>query len=466
MRLFFMVMCAATLAACGNATSGGDSRDHGHEAPLSAMAGCGPVGGDEDTPSTPGDDDAPGDDDPTEAPQPAIVPVVSGGYAVLDSTYQRLHGPGLFTIDTLWEVNLGRGVSSMASQRFRAPASGNIASLKQYFWGSPGYSAGVGGTVRLRVYPDDGSATHAPDMSGPPLATGVFYPSMSGGSFTSSSQAFSAVAMSSSAALVEGQLYHVVYSNDLNSGSDFISLDLAASNLSKHGRANRWLDATDWGVLRRSNDTGGAWHDSSRDDHYGGRACFTPVLQVTMADGLVFGSYPMEVGSRAEHVFQASPGAPVRERFTLSSTRTITAISVHTAAEVAGVLRWEIKRGADVVASGDITQPTANYGTDETIQAGRQQGNVVWYDAALANPIVIDAGETYDLVLTPQGASRWRFINQRNGRAYGVSWGANQVYESYAQHFRNGQWLNSYFWNFDTSGTQGDSNWPVVLHME
>ncbi len=401
----------------------------------------------------------------TKASSAAIVPVVSGGYSILDGNIARLFGPGLFTMDSLANRIVGdyNGYTWVTSQRFRAPMSGSVASVRPYWAAGPGYAAGNGGTIRIRLMPDDGTANHLPNMSATPLATLNYQPQLSGGSLSATT--FDAAAsFPTPAAITAGTIYHVVYDNvGPSPGSNFISVNYQAT-VPQNGRNSRWLSPYDWGEVigYRGIGSSGAytWRDEAVNGSTSGGAFYAPILQLTMTDGRSFGQTDMETGNIAGRSWTITSSTPVRERFTPKSARTISAVSFATATRTGGSLRWEIRDGTTLLASGSVSESQANYATSGAL--GHTTPVLKWYDAALPANVSMAANKTYDLILLPEGSSSWEFSDERNGSAYRYSAPAAWT-ESQAQVFNGSTWLNANHW--DHSSSVGGSNWSVMLHL-
>jgi len=107
-----------------------------------------------------------------------LVSVTSDGYRLNSPEFNRLYGPGVFNQYALANTIVGsyRNLETVVSNRFMALNSGYLASVKLYWQTGLGYAGGTGGTIRLRVFPDDGSSAHLPDMKGEPLAQAVYRP--------------------------------------------------------------------------------------------------------------------------------------------------------------------------------------------------------------------------------------------------------------------------------------------------
>jgi hypothetical protein len=398
-----------------------------------------------------------------------IVETVTAGYMLTDPAYKRLYGPGVRTMDALGNLRVGMIGSSQYSiaHRVRAVKSGYLAAVKP-IWAaanqstSPGYSSGNGGVIRIRVYADDGTGAHAPNLASAPLAEAQHVPQLSNGAHTLPGSNHMQIALTSYAPLVEGKLYHIVYENIASDpANNFISIDNQVA-LTGNGRADRWLNPTDWAVQFGSRSGSGAyvWKDwtttpTSENLYY------SPATQLTMADGTIFGNGNMETGNvEGGRQWIIASNTPVRERFTPSQARSISALSFHTAASVAGSLLWEIRQGASVLASGMVSESTPNY-YSQALYSGKF-GVYKWYDVVLPQTLNLAAGTTYDVAFTPQGSSQWRFADQSNGSAYGFSFPA-AFSDSQSQHYYNGTWINTNHWNHASSGS--GSNWRVVLHL-
>lgn len=389
---------------------------------------------------------------------PQLVPT---GISFHDPRYSRLYGPGTFVMDALADINIGtiRGTTYVAAHRFRASASGKARSLRAYWPAGPGYSSGDGGTISIRIVPDDGSPANLPNLSAQPLATGLYSPGLIMGRHVLSS--FNdEVPLGSMKPLVAGELYHVVYQNI---AADPASNWLGVNNMvtvERNGRPSRWLDPTDWAVLFGHRPAGTnvafTWKDASRGTNSG--LFYAPILQIGLDTGAFLGAADIETGN-IETRGQTALGAnqSIRERFSPQKARKIAAFSVNTATTTGGELEWSLRLGDLVMLSGVIAEPTANYSTEVNVDI--VQGVFRWYDVVLPAIQNLEAGNTYDLVFTPRGTSQWRFADEYSGtnRKFAVSFS-----ESQAQSNLSGRWVNtthrSHF------GTNPVANWRVVLH--
>ena len=391
-----------------------------------------------------------------------IVPAGSGNLSLTSAEARRLYGPGIFRQDALSNTIPGivNNREQVVSNRFRATINGHLSTARLYWQPGKGYSSGNGGTIRLRLMPDDGSAAHRPNLSASPLATAYFTP---GQATYQGKPIFGDAHFSSQQPLVAGRLYHLVLDNvDGAPHRNYISSNNAISNAG-NGRPSRWISTTDWATLlgKRAAWSGAAfsWEDLTQNASSGNY--YIPILQLTTRDGQRQGSTIMESGSVApKRIFPATSNSPVREQFLPRSNKRVTGLSFATAAAVGGSLRWRIMHGSQELASGRISSG-ANYralSTNNTYQVGK----VYWYDASFG-AITLQAGQTYDVEFHPEGGSRWMFADFRNGSRHGFGWPASFT-ESHAQHRLNGRWINFNHFNHNSSGDP-DSNWPVVLHL-
>lgn len=386
----------------------------------------------------------------------------SGNHSLLSDATRRLYGPGVFNQNALANTIIGtsRGTTRTVSNRFRATVSGHVDGVRLYWQPGQGYSAGSGGQIRLRILPDDGSWQHLPNLNAAPLATGHFTPGW--GRTNTGAPIFERISLTSHQAIQTGQIYHLVMDNvDPAPHANYISSNNAMT-IAGNGLPARWHSTTDWATLLGMQQGNGQynWRDLTRDGSSGNH--YIPILQIYLNNGQSQGSSNIEGGSvDSRLVFTATAHQPVRERFTPSSTKQVSGLSFATAASVGGSLRWQIKEGNTVLASGSVASWSPNYQVHTTRNGTRLAGQV-WYDVNTP-PVTLHAGRTYDVEFHPEGNSQWKFADRRNGSHHGFSWPAAFT-ESQAQHRRNGNWLDAYHWNYNTS--RGGSNWPVVLHVD
>lgn len=410
--------------------------------------------------------------------------LVQGGQNLLWSSTQgqRLIGAGRFVWDGLQNLNCERNgtIDTGVSVRFRAITSGPMERVQIWIQQGAGYSRGNGGTVRIRVYPDNG--TGLPDMSVTPFATATHVvTNMGGGVFSTGVGAdmFPIITMTSATPLVAGNLYHAVFDNTAaDPVTNSFNLDCtmswtAITQLSPH----RWFNPLDWAALQGDKpSTGSTW--SWTDVTIG------TVRGTNPADGAK--SLPL-VMIRINSVWQgmisissSNPGFPdsdngitntwlfgssksIRQRFTPTVNTTIIGASFLSMCEAAGNLLVEFKQGASILTSTTVTS-TVNAYTGNSPFSGQKVHRLRWYDVQFPSQVTMTAGTTYDLQLTPQGSAQFRFQEQRNLRDYGAAW-FDQTCPNYGEYLFSGPstWygLNGYLMS-DNNGQNG--TWILVLH--
>ena len=400
---------------------------------------------------------------PAPDADPHLVLPIDGGVQLDSPEFARLYGPGVFTITSLHNtvVGVSRGLERIVSNRFRAVINGTLQKVRLYWPAGTGYSKGNGGRIRITVLPDDGRDAHLPDFTAQPLATTTYVPGLA--SEAAASLLPEIAFESSPAPLTAGALYHVLLQNiDPNPAANFISSNNAAV-VKELGQPSRWLNTTDWSTLSGSRSAGskGAWQWKNFTSEGSGANRMSPIMQLTTTGGATQGVADIASGSvDPQRTYEASSGRPIRERFTPSTDKRVSGLSVATAATAAGTLRWRLLHDGSELASGRMSQPTANAGTYPV--ANYEVISFTWYDVPLATPVALTAGNAYDLELTPEGSSRWKFAAHQNGLSQGFTWPAAFT-ESQAQHLRDGQWQDTNFWNY--SKPSRGTNWPVVLHV-
>lgn len=400
---------------------------------------------------------------PPPPPPPAPALVTAGNYLFTDSEYQRLYGPGKFVVDFIGNLRVGdvTSVSRIVSHRFRATESSNVVGVKANWPAGSGYAAGNGGTIRVRIMPNDGTANNFPDLSGTALSTGTLVLGMSGGAHSTNNQ-FTAVTLTPTSPLVSGTLYHVVYDNiAADPATNYFSVnnDLTVIN---NGRPNRWNAISEWASLygTRAVGSGGAFSWTDFNANPNGSNHYVPMCQIALSSGSKIGLVVIEGGNVDDvgYIWTVGNASPVRERFTPSTAKTVIGFSVQTCAKVAGDLLVELKQGGTVLDSKTITQSPANHSNASSAAV------LTWYDRLFDAPINLTASTVYDLTFTPQGSSTWSFPDMRNGEEQGFAWQAAFT-ESQAEHFQAGAFRPAYHWDHTAAAWGGGSNWRVVLHL-
>ena len=238
---------------------------------------------------------------PMPTPRPSATPTPpSGGSA--------LYGPGIGS-DSLGNQQVGGTAggapNTEVAYRFRATESSALTSIRVYVIGPghPGYAGGTGGTFRVTVQADDGTAGHFP--SGTVLATQTINPVDGVGLV---------ITFPSPATLVAGRLYHVVFTNvDPSPTVNFASID-GLYEFAPTAPMQPSMADDDWGQSVRFQPN--AWEAQRK---------LTPIMALTYANGRTAGVGYMEVWP---YTYQSISGvATARERFTVSgATRTVSSV--------------------------------------------------------------------------------------------------------------------------------------------
>lgn len=396
-----------------------------------------------------------------------LVPVIAAGHRLDSQEFGRLYGPGTFTMNGLANTVIGvrNRYQSMTSLRFRSLEEGVPSSVRLVFPTGKGYSSGNGGIIELAIYPDDGTENHLPDFKVAPLARATYRPDFS--QPRTKDTRYPLIHFDRTAhSLHRGNLYHLVLQNTAPSpDQNYSSIDNAVTR-AENGPPARWLNIRDWSTLFATRPYPAKanapynWTNLTARGSQGN--LFSPILQITLANGKVQGVSDMEGGSvDPQRVYTATAEKPIRERFTPRTGKRISGFSVATAASRPGTLSWRIMKGNSRLASGIIQQPTRNYSQLRSTTV-YMLASSSWYDVPLSEDIKLDAGESYDLEFHPVGNSAWKFADHQNGGASGFIWPAAFT-ESQAQHLYDGRWINTFHWDYTRAGA--GSNWPVVLHL-
>jgi hypothetical protein len=260
------------------------------------------------------------------------------------------------------------------------------------------------------VQRDDGTAAHQP--SGTVLAAA----SVSGGSLG----AFPTISFGTPPALTAGQLYHVVFRNtDPAPTVNFVSIDsLIVETGILSPRQARYSD-TDWAQLMNY---GGGWQI---------RPEYTPILQLNYGNGVDEGVGYMEAWVRDPKTISGS--AQVRETFTVSgANRTISAVSVRVA-RTSGTSPLTIRLES---AGGTLI---------DQAQLGPGSSSMAWLTGSLSASHTLQAGSTYNLVLTSPPGTSYATFAIRQGTSYGFVAGP-YFGDGHMQYSTGSGWLNVEAW--------------------
>lgn len=305
-----------------------------------------------------------------------------------------MYGPGI-AADNLNNSHIGGPQNQQTAYRFRATETSALKSIRIYVIDSThsGYGGGTGGTMRITVQADDGTANHLPSST--ILATtDVVHPTDGAGNVYS---------FASPPKLLAGQLYHVVFRNvDPSPTVNFMSVD----GLFVYSERPVWQPTfanTDWANLVKLGS--GSWSE----DRGAGKGTITPIMALNYANGVVGGMGYIEVWYKSPKTISGSRSA--RETFTVSgSSRQVSSVSVRLQ-RVSGssplVVRLETSSGT-LVEQGSIPASSIPVASHPS-----------WTTYAFATSRTLAAGQGYRLVLSSATDTSYSIFVIRKGSAYG-----------------------------------------------
>lgn len=293
-------------------------------------------------------------------------------------------------------ANTQIGPNIQGSYRFRATHSGTLTAIHTYWQTGVGYSAGTGGTYKIEIQTDDGTANHFP--TGTVLATKA--------SATSPAGLFTTDTFASPATLTSGTLYHVVYTNTNGSPSvNYTSLDLLWLNAGGLPMEPTIPD-TDWAHLYNGGTIGSpAWH--WRRTAGGDDGDYIPILELVFGDGTITGNGYMEswINTSRKNISGVNQ---VRENFTVSGgDQLASAFSVRMRkASGTDPLTVTLKNGAGTtIESG-------------TIANGSFSASDAWVTYTFGTPRTLSSGTTYNIILSAPGTSSFNLFPIREGVSF------------------------------------------------
>ena len=336
------------------------------------------------------------------------------------------YGSGLGS-DGLANTVIGVQWGNIVSYRFRAGHSGALQQIHVYLiQNHVGYSFGTGGQIQVTVNADDGTSAHNPSstvlatylLSNPLAATPSIY--------------FPIFVFSAPPTLVQGQLYHIVFTNvDPNPVSNYLSID-ALYYANPSTPAQPTISDLDFAELL--GDPSGSWTP---------RKGYTPILQLDYQDGWTELNGYMEVWVGVPQ--NISGTSQVRETITVTGAqKTVSSASIRVA-RTSGtdplIVRLENGDGT-VIEQGEIPAasiPVSSY---------------AWATVNFSAGHTLLAGQTYHLQLGAASTSTYQAYPIRKGVAYGFQ---NTTYfpDGYAQFNQGGSWVGWTQWGV-TNRTDGD----------
>lgn len=349
------------------------------------------------------------------------------------------------------------------AESFQAVITGNVLSRVGYWEQGSGYAGGDGGVIRIRVYPDDGTTSHYPDMSGSPLAESTFTPALSGGVWDGAAKTRQSNSLSFST--VSGQIYHIVHENiATDPASDYISLNSTGAIAGLTTDQQQWTDNFGFRILygKRTGTTGPyTWADQSHAP-VDTSVMRIPCFSLTYADGRYDGLLRAEMATAENRHRVATNAAPVRTLYSPSRSKRIGGWSAFLGFKVPGSMLVQIKDSTGtVLRSWTVTESTAY----STLTLGSAQVPVPTMRDASFDPLDVAQGQDYYIEYTPQGSAEVSFGQILDWRGY-AGYGA-ALTEFTAQHYSGGSWIN-YYWNNPTvdAGLTYRGFWQDGLHEE
>ena len=187
--------------------------------------------------------------------------------------------------DALANTVVGGSFLSESSFGFRAHHSGSLQALRVYLvWSStkPGYNAGSGGSLLIRLQSDVARGGHHPSgvTAGSILEPDPMHNGM-----------FPLLTFPSPVKMDSGTVYHLVFTNvDPDPSNNYVSINSLWMESGLVPRQPAINDA-DWFQLMRDSSNHGTWVPRE----YGTGQSFTPILELDYADGFRDGVGYMEV---------------------------------------------------------------------------------------------------------------------------------------------------------------------------
>ncbi|GEM_PF-1356154 len=327
------------------------------------------------------------------------------------------YGSG-FSADSLANTVVGGPSGNVVSYRFQAKYTTPLEGFRIFFiWSTtkPGYNAGLGGTVRVDLFADDGTGAHLP--TGPALATTSY------GNIIPQNNFYPKLTFPNPVNLTGGGLYHLVFTNiDVDPVANYVSLDTLFTDAQTAPMQPVISDAT-FAVLFKP--AGGAWKL---------RQGYTPTLELDYSTGSQGNGY-MEVWSTNPKA--VSGAASVRETFKVSGpSRNFSKVNVRLS-RTAGSSPLTVRvEEADGTLVDEAAVPADRF----------PLGVSTWVTAEFPLSHVLNTGVAYNLVLSCPGDTSFSAFPMRKGRDKGFS---NSTFfpDGYAQ--------------FTTTGAAGWKGWDM-----
>ncbi len=348
----------------------------------------------------------------SEAPLPGIA---ATRVRLLIATPQYL-GSGL-SADALSNTRIGGPFQTTTSFGFRATHSGLLASVRLYvIWSSSssGYNGGTGGSLLVRIQPDDGTSRHRP--SGETLASYTHTDPMNKGSFP-------LLTFPSPVQLRKGSIYHVVITNpDADPVSNYVSVN---SLWMRKGLipCQPTLADPDWFQLLGSRTNPGSWTNIST----GQSDSYTPILELNYMDGFSDGVGYMEVWS--ENPRTVSGTSAVRQVFTMTAAdQPVAQVSV----------RVRRLSGTDSLIAEIQTMAGATVARG-ALAASKVGTAYSWVTIPVGNKL-LGGGQKYMLEFRCAASSTYDLYPIRKGSGSSIDFKSALFIDGYAQFTTGGTW--------------------------
>jgi hypothetical protein len=354
--------------------------------------------------------------------QALTLPLLDGGPAlyspmVANASAPAYYGPGV-GMDTLWNDLIGGAAARSVSYRFRAQYSDYLDSVRVYIIanGNTGYSNGTGGTIRVRLFADDGTANHYP--TGSALASGSVTPG------NPAADAFPDIAFTTPYFVNSNTLYHLVFDNTDGSPTvNYCSLDgMGLENTVQEPRSPRWPLNLDW--WQGYNDGGAGWNSRSN---------IQPIADLTYDSGVHQGAGWMEISYGTGEVGEINGTSKmVREIFTVSGgSKTVVGVGVRFW-RVSGTgdvsIRLEDSGGTEIetVIIPSTSFPTEANPSEGGVEGTTGQGGYAY--ALFTSPHVLSDATAYRVRFSTDSSTTLRTTVIRKGTSQGFH--ASTVFES------------------------------------
>ena len=327
------------------------------------------------------------------------------------------YGSGL-NADALANTVVGGMSLSESSFGFRAHHSGTLTTLRVYLaWSSlkPGYNAGSGGSLLVRLQSDAVEGGHHP--SGTTLASVLDSDPLNNGMFP-------LLTFPSPVQIDSGTTYHVVFTNvDPDPANNYVSVNSLWMQTGLVPRQPTVGDA-DWFQLMRDSSNHGTWVPRE----YGTGQSFTPILELDYSGGYSEGIGYMEVWVGNPKVVSGALG--VRELFTAGGrNRKVSAVSVRlrrlSGSDSLGIQLQEAE-GATIAVSG--------------FPASAVPLTYTWITFSCPSVTTLFAGTRYAVVLHCAATSSYDLFPIRKGSAPRRFRAATFFADGYAQFTSGGLW--------------------------